>query len=115
MQLELYMPRVCRIYGGTKFVLPVGSCNSYILIISKTPNARLQPTSYLLYRIHRRQGKLQKTLPIQPVAWLNFSGGNASTSIHGHQGHLARHLFTYEHNHPRETYRAVHDLLRRYT
>lgn len=30
-------------------------------------NEQLQPTCYL-YRIHRGQGKLQKTLPIQLVA-----------------------------------------------
>ncbi|AIK25630.1 F1U1 [Hyposoter didymator ichnovirus] len=107
------MPGAYRIFIGTKFVLPVGSCNSYILIISKTPNARLQPTYNLLYRIHRGQGKLQKTLPIQPVAWLKFSGGNASTSTRGYQGQLARNLLTYEENHPREIQRAVHDRLRR--
>ncbi|ULM71612.1 hypothetical protein [Diadegma fenestrale ichnovirus] len=52
MDLKLYMPRLCRLYVSTKFVLPVGSCNSYILFISKTPNARLQPTCDVLYRIH---------------------------------------------------------------
>lgn len=41
IDLKLYMPRPCRLYGSTKFVLPVGSCNTYILLISKTPNARL--------------------------------------------------------------------------